>query len=101
VTQLPSEISVTVIFEHREENRYYIHSPHIPGLHLAGPKLEELNALLETTIRDLLYYKSNIFIDGIRWVPSLDDVTKQLSGTPQNPPAIDNKTYLISVHAAA
>ena len=99
--QTPSEIYVEIIFERREGNRYYIHSPHIRGLHLSGPKLEELNALLGTAIKDLLYHNSDIVIDGIRWVPSLDDVVKQIGGAPADQPSVEKKTYVMNVQRAA
>ncbi len=62
------EFYAKVIFERRDGDHFYIHSPDIPGLHLSGRNFDELNTLLETAVKDLFWHNSEIVIDSIRWV---------------------------------
>jgi predicted RNase H-like HicB family nuclease len=96
--QVPSELSVEIVFERRDGNHYHVHSPDILGLHLAGRNLEEINKLLPTAIKDLFWFNSDMVIDHIRWVPSPAYINKKIDETP---PAVEKKTYVMEVKPAA
>jgi hypothetical protein len=71
-----------VKFEKRSDGRFHIHSPEIPGLHLAGRDLAKIRADLEILVRDLLYFNQNIVVDALSWVPSLEDTFKKAEAAP-------------------
>ncbi len=90
-----------ITFERRDGDHYHIYSRDIPGLHLAGRNLDELNALLESVIKDLFWHNSDIAIDSIRWVPSLKDVGKLARNSPNERPLVEKKAYVVNVRHAA
>ncbi len=94
------EFYAEVIFERRDGDHFYIHSPHIPGLHLAGRNLDELNKLLKTAIKDIFWFNSEIVIDSVRWLPSLAEVSKQIVSS-KEPPTYERKTCVVNVRSAA
>jgi hypothetical protein len=97
------EFYATVIFERRDGDHFYIHSPDIPGLHLAGRNFDALQGLLEPAIRDLYWFNSKIAIDGIRLLPSLNEVNKLMKGPADLPSGGEpqHRVYEVTVNQAA
>lgn len=95
------EFYATVIFERRDGDHFHIHSPDVPGLHLAGRNFDELHKLLETAVKDLFWFNSEIIIDSIRWVPSLADVGKQMTSPDEPPSNQERRVYVVEVQRAA
>lgn len=89
------EFAIQLIFDQRHDGRFHVHSPSVPGLHLAGDDLGAIQADIEPIVKDLLLHNAKVIVDRIRWVPSIEDVVKQLS-----PPSPRSKTLMISGHAA-
>ena len=91
------ECSIELLFDKRSDGRYYVHSPNVPGLHLAGPDIDALRADVEPAVRDLLKHNRNLLVERIRWVPSLDEVLDRLETQ------VDQKreVYLVTVDSAA
>jgi hypothetical protein len=87
------EFSIRVLFDRAQDGRYYVHSPNVTGLHLAGTDIDLMRKELEPIVKDLLWFNHQLIIDEIRWVPSLDNVVNQLKdgGT---------ETYLVRLRAA-
>jgi hypothetical protein len=100
-----TEFAVQVEFDKRQDGRFYIHSPSLPGLHLAGPDLEKIRVDLEPVVRDLLRYNHGMVVDTIRWVPSIDDVVRSFrkddEPTPPSPQPGKPSFLLIRGHQAA
>ncbi len=96
------EVSVKVQFKRADEDRYYISSTDIPGLHMAGQDIESLNAELETVIKDLLWYNDDIVVDRLRWVPKLDAVVERFKGN-KAASQLDGeeRTYVLTLKEAA
>ena len=93
-----SEFSIQLLFDQMSDGRYFIHSPHVPGLRLAGFNLEALRADIEPAVKDLLFHNRNLNVESIRWVPSIDEVLEEL----ERPKEKDNKqTYLVKLSGAA
>jgi len=91
------EFSIELLFDQRSNGRYFIHSPHVPGLRLAGPDLEALCADIEPAVKDLLQRNRKLAVESIRWVPSIDEVLKEFD----RPAQIGKKaTYLVRLSAA-
>ena len=92
------EYSIQLFFDQKADGRYFIHSPHVPGLRLAGFDLEALRADIEPAIKDLLSHNRNLDVESIRWVPSIDEVLEEL----ERPGEKDKKqTYLVKLSGAA
>ena len=95
---MAGEFSIELLFDERADGRYLIHSPDVPGLRLAGPDLEALRADIEPVVKELLLQNSELAVESIRWVPSLDEVMKRFDR-----PAQEDKraTYLVRLSGAA
>jgi len=93
-----------VTFVKRPDGRFHIHSPGIPGLHLAGRDLDKLRADLEPIVKELLFHNHNIVVDQLSWVPSLDDTFKKAKAhqpTPLPPPKPGKPSFFVIVGHAA
>lgn len=77
-----------VKFDKRSDGRFHLHSPEIPGLHLAGTDLSKIRADLEVSVRDLLYFNHDIVVDTLTWVPNLEESFKKAAEAhqPVSPP---------------
>lgn len=93
-----NEFSIQLLFDQKSDGRYFIHSPHVPGLRLAGFDLEALRADIEPAVKDLLFHNRNLAVESIRWVPSIDEVLEELERSDDK----DNKqTWLVKLSGAA
>ena len=91
-----NEFSICVLFDKSEDGRYYVHSPNVIGLHLAGTDIALIRKEIEAIVKDLLWFNYKIVADQIRWVPSLDHVVKQLDGETDGAPE-RQETFLVKV----
>ncbi|MCK6452655.1 MAG: hypothetical protein L6R19_17675 [Alphaproteobacteria bacterium] len=74
-----AEFAIQLLFDKRGDGRIHVHSPNVPGLHLAGDDLDAIRADIEPIVKDLLYYNSNLIVDQIHWVPGLEEVVRQMA----------------------
>ena len=91
-----NEFSICVLFDKAADGRYYVHSPNVIGLHLAGTDIDVIRREIETIVKDLLWFNHKLAVDEIRWVPSLDHVVKQLKDNEDDVPG-RQETYLVKV----
>jgi hypothetical protein len=77
--------AIELLFDKRRDGRFHVHSPSVPGLHLAGCDLQAIKADIEPVLRDLLLYNSKLVVDRIEWHPSLAEVITKM--TDPNAPA--------------
>ena len=97
-----TEFAIELLFDQRRDGRFHVHSPNVPGFHLAGRDLQEIREDLEPVLKDLLYHNSNVIVDQIRWVPSLEEVVKRMEGaTPSPEPKPGKPTFLVILGHAA
>jgi hypothetical protein len=93
---IPHEFSISVHFDRAADGRYYVHSPNVIGLHLAGTDIDLIRGEIERIVKDLLRLNHQLEADEIRWVPSLDHVVKALKGDADKVPE-RQETYLVKV----
>jgi len=62
---------IQLLFDKRKDGRFHVHSPSVPGFHLAGPDLEAIRPDIETVLKDILFHNSKMIVDEIQWFPSL------------------------------
>lgn len=74
----PREFSLKLLFEKKQDGRYYVRSPDLAGLHLASSDFEKIRADLEPVIKELLFYNLEFVADTIKWVPTLDQAMLKL-----------------------
>jgi hypothetical protein len=96
------EFGIQLYYDRRSDGRFHIHSPNIPGLHLAGPDLDAIKVDVEPLIKDLLFHNSGIVVDTIEWIPSLEEIVSQLkqSAAVTRPVGEQSKLLLITGRAA-
>lgn len=96
----PKEFRLKLIFEKRRDGRFYIHSPDLPGLHLAGSDLDKIQADLDPVIKELLYFNMDFAAETIKWLPGLDYIKSRMKQPPSpgNKPA--EEIYVITGRAA-
>lgn len=95
------EFALKLLVRRKDDGRFCISSPNLPGLHLAGQDLDKIRADLEPIVKDLLYFNTDFVADQIKWVPSLEqaghDVKQALS--PSEPRAVE-ELFAITGRAA-
>ena len=102
---MPKEIAmsrqthVEVLFERHSDGRYYVHSPNLPGLHLAGEDIDTIRKDLKTIMKDLFWHNLNLIIDEIQFVPDLENIVRELKGLPPEPSG--SETYVVTLKEAA
>jgi predicted RNase H-like HicB family nuclease len=97
-----NEFAIELLFDKSRDGRFHVHSPNVPGLHLAGYDLAAIRADIEPIVKDLLYHNSGVIVDHIRWVPSLEELIRQIMGPPPPPePQPGKATYLVITGRAA
>jgi hypothetical protein len=69
------------------------------GLHLAGDDLAEIRTDIEPIIKDLLFHNSNVVVDTVQWVPSLEEAVRHMARS--TPPLDPDKSFLMIVGHAA
>jgi hypothetical protein len=73
-----SEFRIRLWFDRRPDGRYYIHSPNVPGLHLAGRDLRALCDDIDPAVKQLLRNNLKIEVDEVRWMPTIEEMQRQL-----------------------
>ena len=66
------QFSIQLLIDRQPGGRVHVHSPEVPGLHLAGPDLATVRPDIDPVIKDLLLQNRRIVVEDIRWVPSLN-----------------------------
>jgi len=89
------EFAIQLVFDKRHDGRIHVHSPSVPGLHLAGHDLQSIQSDIEPIVKDLLLHNANVVVDRIRWVPSLEEVVRQMATAEPR-----SKFLMIRGHAA-
>lgn len=95
------EFRLRLLFEKKRDGRFYVCSPDLAGLHLAGSDLDKIRADLEPVIKELLFFNSDFVADTIKWVPSFDQAmhnVKQSLSPPRGQPA--EEIFVITGRAA-
>jgi hypothetical protein len=90
------EFQIHLLFDKRADGWYHVHSPSVPGLHLAGENLKALCEDVNPAVKDLLRENLNIQADEVRWIPSLEAVRQQFSE-----PVEGDNIYVVKVREAA
>ena len=90
--------AIQLYFDQRRDGRVHVHSPNVPGLHLAGHDLDTIRGDIEPVLRDLLLLNSKLVIEEIQWVPSLEEIVTRMEGRASAEPK--PTTLVISGHAA-
>jgi hypothetical protein len=73
-----NEFEIRLVYDRREDGRFHIHSPSVPGLHLSGSDLNRLTVDIEPLVRELLLRNSGVVVDTIKWVPPLEEMMERL-----------------------
>jgi|SRR5208282_2781117 len=96
------EFMIQILFKKSGDGRFHVHSPDLAGLHLAGRDLTTIRADLEPIVKELLFHNSHVIADKIRWVPSLEEVVRQMTqplSAPKQQPGEQN--FLVITGRAA
>jgi len=72
-----ADCAIEILFETREDGRFYAHSPDLPGFHMASKDLKAMRADFEPAIRDLVAANTRFAVDKIQFVPALESITTQ------------------------
>jgi len=67
----PNVIAIELRFDRHDDGRVHIHSPDLPGLHLAGTNLDALRGDLDSALRDLMSGNANASVERIHYIPNL------------------------------
>ena len=67
----PNTVAIELRFNRRDDGRYHIHSPDLPGLHLAGMDIEALRGDFQSAIRDLIDANIKTPIERLHFFPNL------------------------------
>ena len=79
----PNVIALELRFERHEDGRFYVHSPDLPGLHLAGPNPDALRGDLESALRDVLSGNANVGVERMHFFPNLANMFASDPGLPR------------------
>jgi len=71
----PNVIAIELRFDHHEDGRVHVHSPDLPGMHLAGMNLDALRADFESVLRDLIHANANATVERMHFFPNLGSLT--------------------------
>jgi predicted RNase H-like HicB family nuclease len=69
-----TECAIEVRYDKREDGRFHIHSPDLPGLHLVGPDPDALMADLEPVLREMLRVTTSQAVDTMMVLPSFQEL---------------------------
>lgn len=91
---------IELLLEKKGDGRFYVRSPNLAGLHLAGSDIEAIRADIEPVVKDLLFYNKNFRTDEIVWVPSLEQITEAMTQPRREIESVE-KFLVITGRAAA
>jgi hypothetical protein len=69
-----TECAIELYFDRRDDGRFHIHSPDLPGLHLIGPSPDPLLVDLDAVLRDMLLATTSQAVDTMLTVPSFQSL---------------------------
>lgn len=61
---------IRLLFDERRDGRFHVHSPDVPGLHLAGQDIHAIRADVEPVLKDVLLHNARLVVDRIEWHPT-------------------------------
>jgi hypothetical protein len=79
----PNVIALELRFDRHEDGRVHIHSPDLPGLHLAGMNVDALRGDLESVLRDLLKANAAATVERLHFFPNLGSLTGTSATAPK------------------
>lgn len=85
---------IELLFDREADGYFHVHSPDVPGLHLAGMNLADICADIPIVVRNLLLRNKSVVAEDVQWLPSLADIQKRF-------PEREKETYFVSVKDAA
>lgn len=91
------EIKIELLYERRNDGRYYVTSNDVPGFRMSGTDIDIIQKDLNEVVSDLLRLNSGFVVEELRWVPNLEDVKHHL----QKPSPDGRATYIASGTMAA
>lgn len=80
--------------ERREDGRFHVWSPDVPGLHLVGSDAEAIRVDLEPALKDLLKGNFQFDVAGVHLVPNLATVVRRYES------GVQRETYLATLKRA-
>jgi predicted RNase H-like HicB family nuclease len=69
-----TECAIELNFDRRDDGRFHIHSPDLPGLHLIGPSPDALVADLDSVLKDMLHATTSQAVDTMLAVPNFQNL---------------------------
>ncbi len=69
-----TQCAIELIYDKRDDGRFHIHSPDLPGLHLIGPDPSALVSDLDAVLRDMLHVTTSQAVDQMLTVPSFQSL---------------------------
>jgi len=93
---------IRLLFDQRKNGRVHVHSPDMPGLHLAGASLDKIRGDVEPILKDLLFHNMGMIVDKIEWFPPIDQIAKDMAKetAPDKPRPGDSRFLVILGRAA-
>ena len=70
-----TECGIELIYDRRDDGRFHIHSPDLPGLNLIGPDPGVLVADLEPVLRDMLHASTGRTVDTMLAIESFQSLS--------------------------
>jgi predicted RNase H-like HicB family nuclease len=65
-----TECAIEVRYDKREDGRFHVHSPDLPGFHLVGPSPDALIADVEPVLREMLRVTTSQTVDTMMVLPT-------------------------------
>jgi len=96
-----NEMPLTFDFVRERDGRYKVKSPGVRGLFLASKDLPALWRDLQIAIRDLLAFNDEIYVDEIKWAPSVAEAYAKVEAlSPVKDPQAVTETCMVTLKAA-
>ncbi|HEY1720031.1 MAG TPA: hypothetical protein VGG27_02210 [Magnetospirillaceae bacterium] len=65
-----TECAIAVYYDKRDDGRFHISSPDLPGFHLVGPSADALGADVEPVLREMLRTTTGQAVDTMMVLPT-------------------------------
>lgn len=85
----PNTVAIELRFDRRDDGRFHVHSPDLPGFHLAGMDLDALRGDFQSAIRDLIDGNIKAPIERLHFFPNLASLINK-------DPALRRETCLVT-----
>lgn len=97
------EFAIRLVYDQKQDGRFHISSPDIPGLHLSGPDLAAITEDIEPLVRELLLHNAGVVVDTVKWVLPLEEMIEKMrrpAAVPHRPSPGDSRVLVITGRAA-